>query len=677
MAYRDLHLKETYDSDEDDILNDFYVPALSNSVRYDRLAGYFSSTALAASAKGMARFLRNGGKMRLVTSVQLSKEDYQAVKKGLAKPEEAISRMLEEKLNMADRLEKDHISALAWMISRENLEIKIAVPLARDGEFYTGKLDKNSIFHIKTGIMYDDDGNMVSFGGSINETGKAWHDNVEEFKVFCNWKAGQDIYLANDTRKFEKFWYARSTHTRVFDLPTAVRERLIRWAPDTESEAAAKISGKAPTEPELRDYQSEAVERWFANDMHGIFEMATGTGKTRAAISCIERVLSDPKTEHTLIVIACPYQHLVTQWTNELNKWGFESREAYDQSASWMTDLGNRIVYLNDGVLKNLIIVTTHSTFSGGKFVTMIKSCKKRSLIIADEVHKMGSEKNLEGLLGTYNYRLGLSATPERYFDEEGTKSLLDFFGGVIYRFELDEAIRRGYLVHYLLFPHVVYMTEGESFQYHSYSLKIAIEANKDPPDLDKILRLSLKRSNIIKAAKNKLEKLREILVDNAGLDHCLVYCAGEQLDAATSILHDSKIFFHRFTFRESNAERAKLLNEFDAGDKDALLAVRCLDEGVDIPSTKIAIILASSRNPIEFIQRRGRILRQHLGKERAIIHDLIVMPTSLPANEIYTESEKAIVRNELKRLEEFASSSDNPEYSRRLTQTLMNRYNL
>ena len=677
MTFRNLYLKETYDSDEDDILNDFYIPTLSNSIRYDRLAGYFSSTALAVSAKGMAQFLQNGGKMRLVTSVQLSREDYRAVKKGLAEPEELVSRIMEEKLDTADRLAKDHVSALAWMLAKNNLEIKIAVPLASDGGYYTGALDQSSVFHQKIGILYDDDHNVVSFGGSVNETGKAWHDNIEEFKIFCSWKAGQDIYLSNDTRKFEKFWYGRSTRTRVFDLPTAVRKRLIRSAPDTESEAVARIMGRAQIEPELRYYQKDAVDRWFANNMRGIFEMATGTGKTRAAISCIKRVLSDPATEHTLIVITCPYIHLVTQWTNELRKWNIEGRKAYAQSTSWMVDLGDRVLYLNDGVLKNLVIVTTHNTFSGEKFTAMIKSCKTRALVIADEVHKIGAEKNLEGLLDTYDYRLGLSATPERYFDEEGTTTLLDFFGGVIYRFGLDEAIQRGYLVHYLLFPHAVYMTEDESSQYHGYSLRIAIEATKDLPDHDKILLLSIKRSNIIKAARNKLKKLREILVENSELDHSLVYCAGEQLEDAASILHDSGVVFHRFTFRESNEERAKLLNEFDAGDKDVLLAVRCLDEGVDVPSTKTAIILASSRNPIEFIQRRGRILRPHTGKKRAAIHDLIVLPTSLPTNEIYTESEKTIIRNELSRLEEFACSSDNPEYSRQLIQILMNKYNL
>ena len=676
MTFVDLALKETYDSDEDDILNGFYIPVLSRTVRYDRLAGFFSSGALAAAARGMAKFIQNGGRMRLITSMQISAEDQDAIKKGLTNPDTVISSMMIKELDLADQIQRNHVAALAWMIAQGSLEIKIAIPLDTGVGFYTGSLGGNSLYHQKVGILYDVGGNIVSFSGSINETGRAWQGNIEEFKVFCSWLPGQDVYGANDAKKFEKFWYGNSDSTSVIDLPTAIRDHLLQIAPKTEFEAVDGLTGTGSSLP-LRDYQNDAVNAWFASNMRGIFEMATGTGKTHAAISCIRRVLESSESKRNLVVVACPFIHLVTQWIGQLDKWGIHAKTAYGSSVSWQKDLNTRMIHLNDGVLDNLVIVTTHDTFASEKFTGMIKSCKVDSLIVADEVHKIGTERNSVGMLKTYDHRLGLSATPERYFDDEGTKNILDFFGGIVYKFDLDDAIRLGYLTHYSLFPHIVYMTNDEAYDYHKYSKQIAIEAAKKHPDQDQILRLSIKRSDIIKTAKNKIDEFKKILARENQLDHCLVYCSGEQRQDAASALHDMGIIYHQFTFREDDHERKKLLAEFDRGNKSVLLAIKCLDEGVDVPSTKTAIILASSRNPVEFIQRRGRILRPYNGKDHATIHDLIVLPYSLPSDEIYTESEKTIIRNELDRLEEFAKSSDNPQYSRELIQTFMSKYNL
>ncbi len=675
MTFDVLQLKETYDSDEDDILNDFYIPVLSGAVRYCRLAGYFSSASLAASAKGMAKFLQNGGKMQMVTSVQISEEDSRAILDGLTQPDEVISKIMQKNLDEADQLQKDHVSALSWMIAKKSLEIKVAIPLARDGKYYTKDLDRNSIYHQKIGILYDVADNIISFSGSVNETAKAWNDNIEEFKVFCSWKPGQDVYGSNDARKFEKFWHNHSDNTRVIDLPAAVRERLIKNAPKTETDAMGRIRGVyAPLD--LRDYQNEAIQKWFDNRMHGVFAMATGTGKTHTAIACIKKICDD--SEHNLIVVTCPYKHLVTQWSDALKKWGIEAVKVYGSSAQWRDNIGDQVRHLYNKILKNLVIVTTHDTFAREPFMDIIRSSGNRTFLVADEVHKLGAEKRSEGLLESYGIRLGLSATPERYFDEAGTKKILGYFGGIVYEFGLDRAIKQDYLVKYELYPHIVYMNDDESFEYHKFSRHIAIEASKNKPDREKIKQMSLKRANIIKTARDKLAKFRDILKENDGtLDHCLVYCVGGQLDEAASVLHDMHVIFHRFTFKEDPEEREKLLKEFENGNQDVLLAIKCLDEGVDVPSIKTAIILASSNNPIEFIQRRGRILRKSPGKDRAVIHDLIVLPKHLPTDKIYTELEKSVIQKELDRLAEFASSSDNPEYSTNLIQTVMKEYDL
>lgn len=673
MGLDTLPLKETYDSDEDDILGDFYVPVLARAARYDRLAGYFSSAALAASAEGMAEFIRNGGRMRLVTSVQLTKADQRAILDGLASPEEAIARIMEGNLDLADQIQRDHVRALAWMVAKKILEIKVAVPLAGDGSFHTGPLSTGSIYHQKVGILHDSEGNVVSFSGSVNETGNAWHQNVEELKVFCSWKPGQRGYGSDDARRFEKFWHGQSSSTKVFDLPTAIRERLIRDAPDTKEEAMACLEGQAWG---LRGYQEEAVQRWQDAGMSGILEMATGTGKTRTAISCVRRALS-VAGKPVLVVVACPYLHLVTQWEKELSSQGIDARAVHGSSSSWQGGLSKDVLRLDGGVTDRLVVVTTHDTLAGEKFMDAVGSCKSEKMLVADEVHKLGAENRLRGLLPSYGRRLGLSATPERYFDEEGTAGIMQYFGSVVYRYGIDEAISDGHLSHYLLFPHVVYMTDDESKDYHEYSRKIAIEASKERPDPELQMRLSIKRASIIKSASNKMDMFREILEQEGKLDHCLVYCISEQMDGAAQVLRDMGVVFHRFTFNEGKKERDKLLSEFADGHKDVLLAIKCLDEGVDVPSTRTAVILASSHNPIEFVQRRGRILRKHEGKEKATIHDMIVLPRSIPQGEIHTESEKVIIRKELARLSEFAGTSDNPEHSRDLVSKLMNRYGL
>lgn len=671
-----LNLKAVYDSDEDDILNDFYIPVISTSARYDRMAGYFSSAILAMSAKGMASFIQNDGKMRLVTSLQISEQDKKAMETGSTRPDEVISRMILTELEIADKIQEDHVAALAWMIAQKSLEIKIAVPFAEDSGFLTDTLDKDSIYHQKVGVLHDDSGNVVSFSGSVNETGKAWTDNIEEFKVFCSWKSGQSEYCANDARKFEKFWYGLAKSTKIFDLPTAVKERLLDSAPGSLEETLGRLQKDHVSSPKLRDYQYDAVSRWLENGRRGIFEMATGTGKTWTAISCIENTLKADGAG-VLVVVACPYRHLVRQWVDELAKWKIEAESAYESSTSWETDLNNRVVQLNDGILKKLVIVTTHTTFSGDKFVKMVQQCQKRILVVGDEVHKIGSEHHGDGLLEEYDYRLGLSATPERYFDDAGTKKIFDFFDEVVFKFELDKAIQQGYLTHYFLFPHVVYLTDEESATYRGLGQKIAIEYSKEHYDHDLLKRLLIKRSKVVKAAENKVAQLEKLMEEVGSLDHCLVYCSERQLEDISRVLHGMGIIFHRFTSKESTPKRKRLLGEFEHGVKAVLLAIKCLDEGVDVPSTKTAIILASSHNPIEFIQRRGRILRPHSGKKHAVIHDMIAFPVPLTGEQAYTDSEKDMIKKEFDRLREFAASSDNPEHSKDVISTFMKRHDL
>ena len=287
--FKNLSLRSAYDSDEDCVLGDFYIPALAKSVRYDRLAGFFSSSTLASAARGMADFIENDGKMRLVTSVQISEEDKKAMQDGTSKSKRVIADAFLKELDMVNNLQKNYVAALAWMISQGNLEVKVAVP------------DENSLYHQKVGILYDAENQRITFSGSINESRRAWKENIEEFKVFCDWKPGQETYGDTDARMFEKFWSGGAKNTRVIDLPTAVRERLLKMAPRTKKEAADGIR-----EFVLRPYQRQAVDRWRKKGHRGILEMATGTGKTITAIACIDEILKLRENKSCLVVVACP-----------------------------------------------------------------------------------------------------------------------------------------------------------------------------------------------------------------------------------------------------------------------------------------------------------------------------------------------------------------------------------
>ncbi|MDE2588931.1 MAG: DNA repair helicase, partial [Patescibacteria group bacterium] len=309
--------------------------------------------------------------------------------------------------------------------------------------------------------------------------------------------------------------------------------------------------------------------------------------------------------------------------------------------------------------------ITTHDTFSSPSFVNIIKNSQVPLMLIADEVHAVGSDVRQDGLIPEYKFRIGLSATPSRYFDDEGTRALMSYFGRTIFEFPLEKAIPE-FLTPYEYHPHFIELNPNELEQYQRETRKIAtiISNMKKEPELREVLdTLLVKRQKIITNAEGKIPKFREILDSTDNLHHCLIYCSERQLPTVQEILNSKLIMQHKFTAKESPAERKLILAGFASGKYKALPAINCLDEGVDVPSTETAIILASSGNPKQFIQRRGRVLRKYPGKDHAIIHDIIVIPTIHPNKEDpFFTFEQKIIQKELKRFEEMANSSLNPK---------------
>jgi len=323
MSLKALELKRAYSSDTDDILRDFYIPALAESVSYWRLAGFFSSASLAIAAKGILGLIENGGTMKLIACPRLTKDDVDAVTRADQDPEKYLADSALHELEQIDEaFVRDHVRALGWMVANQKLEIKLCLPYdpeqrPRDQE----SLLRSGLFHQKVGILIDSDDNLVTFSGSVNETAAGWLGNIEEFKVFRDHTLLEKEYQEADVAKFQRFWEGTSPNVRTFPVPEAVRERLINIAPQQLEKATLRrwsSYNNIPSRPqiELYSYQREAVDAWITNSRRGIFEMATGTGKTFAALGCVEAAFRDRRARGA--VVATPYHHLCEQWRGEI-----------------------------------------------------------------------------------------------------------------------------------------------------------------------------------------------------------------------------------------------------------------------------------------------------------------------------------------------------------------------
>ena len=720
MTLKDINLKKCYDSDEDDILNEFYIPALSNSIKYDRLAGYFSSQSLAVAAKGIDRFIENGGKMRIVSGAQLSKEDVNAIKKAKTTPESIVGNSIIEALeNLKSEFVKKHVRALAWMVANNMLEIKVAIPKDEEGTVLSYKeAERRGIFHQKIGIFEDDQQNTLSFSGSENETANAWKFNIEEFKVFKNWKKCEKDYVNADKKRFEKFWENSSKKCITLEIPEAAEKKLIeisknssieeinlkKWYEKT-NKTGKSIMKKQNKEKqiELWPIQKEALNSWIEDGYKGIFAMATGTGKTYTALGCLNNVLK--QQERLIIVIATPRQVLNSQWEKSVDRYGifdnFDLKKitADGTNPNWKNELYDLVQEINIRYRDYLLIFTTHHTFASEDFIKRITKSDYPLFLIVDEVHGVGTERRQRGLLGDYEFRLGLSATPERHYNESQTEELLDFFEGISFKFSLEEAINKknkatgqSYLTPYVYKPHFVELTDEELVRYKEETEKIRniFYNSDDKEEREKLLTiLTNKRASIVKTARAKYDKLKQILDGINEIKFTLIYCSStnpEQIERTKEILEEKGIIWHQITQAEGTknshnfngqSERDHLLSEFQRGELEVLVSMKILDEGIDVKEAKRAIMLSNSANPRQYIQRRGRVLRRSEGKSKSIIHDIIVLPYLDPHESQIDDIERKLLKKELERYTEFAEIAENDIECLKKIDNIRNKYRL
>jgi len=685
LTLKNLDFKFVYDSDEDDILNDFYIPVLSKTIKYKRLCGTFSSTSLAIAARGISELIKNDGCMEIICSSKFNENDIEMIKQSYSSPEEiTVSKFTDEFDNLEEGFIFDHVRALGWLLANNLLKIKIAIPYNTLGFPLSAVIIKEmAMFHQKVGILEDKEKNIVTFSGSQNESLLGWTANIEGFKVFRSWISEHDEFLKGDLKRFNKFWEQNAVRTKIIDLPSAIFTKLVECAPKNKEEIKLEkyyLDEIKSKHIKLRPYQKEARDKWFDDGCKGIFKMATGSGKTFTALSCLNKLF---EIEDKLIaVIACPLKHLVTQWAKEIDNFGIDIKKVIIPSRNWKSILNNYIMDIELGIRSKIIILTTHTTFSKSDFYNIFSEIKTPTLSIIDEVHGIGAPDRRKGLRNFYNYRLGLSATPERPFDPDGTDAIFEFFIKITDEYPLRLAIGT-FLTEYNYYPHFISLTDKEIKKYEEKTEEIRRNYYKSKDDKEKekhFARICSERADVVKNASNKYSILKEILKQYPEISHCLIYCSPAQLKEVGDILSNSNIKAHKFTQDEDpkpsskykgKSERDFLKDNLANGVLQVLIAIKCLDEGVDIPQAKIAIMMSNSGNPREFIQRRGRVLRLYPDKKIADIHDIIVIPQKGAINEELKAIEQKIFSKELNRYREFSDMAKNRVYCKKVIEEI------
>lgn len=718
----------------------FFNDGLKNSRNFDLQLGYFSSATISVLAEGFATFISQGGQMRLIINQIVSKEDKETITKGLLGDVidcVDLTNFCELKKTF-DEYQEQFFRCLAYMIAQKRIEIKIIKP----------KGDKG-IAHTKSGQFRDND-TITSFTGSANFTISGLFNNIEEIKIdrsdspdpmtqnriVSQRKSFDDImgerldyieYLSPE--KLEAVvstCYHDASIEELLDvekqLETIRRYRgKSRNAAFDKSLIAMRTDELARREPHFpfssgpRDYQKRAFENWKNNQQKGLFSMATGTGKTLTALNCLLEIYK--RKGYYKAIILVPTQTLVEQWVQECKKFDFRNIiSAYSKNSKWKDEID--LLHLREDFnptnkADSFIIISTYASFvRNNVFESLNTFSKKQTLFIADEAHNMGAKRVLDRIDSIkYLRRIGLSATPNRQFDEIGNNKIKEFFGstdGYTFEYSMREAIDNDFLCRYYYYPHVVNLNDTEMTEYIKVSKQLCKLYNADNDTFtesdDILMALLLKRKRIIHKASQKKKVFEDILKmryqEKGNLKYTLVYVPeGNRPDYNADIFDSSDVLttdsesehlIDEYTqivcgisptttvrqFTSNSVERSKILEDFADGRLEVLTSMKCLDEGVDVPRSEMAIFCASTGNPRQFVQRRGRILRKHKDKYRAIIHDLIVAPC-VGIDEGNYKMERNLLATELRRVRDFASLSENADFTYKALGSITDYYNL
>ena len=675
----EIPLRRAYHKPEDDIARDFYLPAVAVSNAYDRAVGYFSSTIFLLAWPSLKAFVTNGGKMRLICSPVLSDADHDAMREGYSeRADEAFAEGLKSSFAamMASEALMKPAVVLASLVAAGVIDCKVAWV----GDTAGGRPKR--LFHDKIGLLTDAAGNRVVFKGSMNETwpGLALDGNLESVDVFTSWRDdGERERIADEAQYFDRLWEDNWPGVTTRSLPDSARAEIIsaadasRWPEfvdeiciDLERAAgwsaeASKAGGRAP-----RPHQVAALEAWTERGRRGLFEHATGSGKTFTALCA----MNDGFRRGDVPLVLVPSDLLLQQWEGEIRKSfadaGLQLLVCGGGHADWREGARLRSwTRAPSGGQRPRAVLSTLQTAASSTFMGLC-SGGTHLFMIADEAHRMGALGARRLFELNTGARLGLSATPRRAGDPEGTAAILAYFEGIVPPpFTLEDAIRSGALTPYAYNAHAIRLEPDEQAQWLETTetlRKLYARSKGDgegaPALQARIKLLLIRRARLVKSARRKVATSVEVLTQHYRPgQRWIVYCDDQdQLAQVKNALRESGLSEVYEYHSAMLGDRTRTLEMFNVRG-GIVVSIRCLDEGIDIPAVSHALILASSRNPREFIQRRGRVLRRSPGKALAYLHDVIVTPVSREDD----AGTGSILQGELARAIQFGASAINP----------------
>lgn len=721
--FTDIEFPDTlkYSSDSDNIPLAFYEEVFPKSKTIDLLLGYFSTNAFKTLASSMAEFIYNGGRMRIVTNHYFALRDKEELfEKVNLEFEDRVIPLDDIQLlqNTFSKMDHHFFDCLRYLLKHQRLQIK---PV---------KFNNVDLAHSKEMILYDGK-NWISTDGSINFTTAAILKNSESFDVNVSWEENKtfDSRIKEAKERFNKIFDGQ--HEMYRHLDSKELEVVIQKAGQNKeldelledsielnknsyygAKVAALVEKKKkrfdyyvadlkglprfPFKDGPRDYQAEAYEAWKKNNYSGVFAMATGTGKTITSLNCLLNEYQKEKAYKGIILV--PSIALLNQWEEEVKAFNFNSILKVGGGNKWENELATYVSNMGWGIKSNLIIISTYGSFVTDRFQKYFEKIQADFLLIADEAHNMGAS-NIQKMLPQISVtkKIGLSATPKRIYDEEGTEALDRFFNDkppYIYQFGMEEALKRQFLTEYMYFPVIVELEQDELKEYMEISIKLLkfFDSESGRFKQDPLVEiLLLKRKNIIHKAKRKILAFKSIVQElkkKGKLRYIFTYVPEGYVERADG---DSEKMLDQFfragsevepgikmnSYTAADSDLKDLLRGFSEGRIDLLFAMKMLDEGVDVPRAEVGIFCSSTGNPRQFIQRRGRLLRKHKEKAFATIYDMVVAPRlSAEKNNLF-KMEKSLVKKELQRVGYFASLSMNFYDSKTELENICNKYEL
>ena len=687
----ELNLKKTYKTETNNLIKDFYIKALSECTQYDRATFTFGSSILSTAARGLDGLIENDGKMRLIIGQIPEKDDYEALEEGdkLQIYQDDCLEQLKSLLGFArnSSLLNHRLDLLKYFIGSNRLEIKFAAARAK------------GIFHDKSGIIYGRDSEKIAFMGSSNETFHGTDLNWERINVYFSWEDAYKDYGQEINDDFESLWNGHySAKCKIIPLPNEEIKKAIGVTssyvgvidkPDKKELDLidSEEQNLSPMIPDkigenkfiIRDYQKIALNNWQDAGYNGVLAHATGSGKTITAIYGITKTFLASNT-NLVTIVGVPYTILAEQWADDFKLFNIRPILCFGDSDKWYSKVSNRLSELGIASTNQLVVlIVVNASLFLPKFQQVLSDLdtehgllKKQTIFIGDECHEYASRDI--NMLPKCLRRLGLSATPfvEKDRDDSIKKdnNLKSYFGGTCDTFELADALGQKFLCPYEYHPIVVHLNEEEEDQYGRLSAQIAQILSSSPLDKHSLNIVSGMMSRLVGSTEEKFIKLKTLAKKLDSPTNTLVFCGDgktEEIDAseqkdkqkAKKILDSIGWETREFTAEVSQAERVSRIEDFKDKDINALIAIKVLDQGVNIPAIQTAIILASTRSKRQYIQRLGRVLRKSKGKKMSYIYDFIVLPTNSQNRELST-SLKTLMSEERNRYEEFAKNADN-----------------